>query len=89
MDVGALVLMAAVVVAGWYAMRDRDPNRGWGTTCRDYLNMSHAQRAAVMRKANVPSPNIEQVVAQYDANCGQARDHHPEDMGDPLDYFGP
>lgn len=55
---------------------------------RDYLKMSHAQRAAVIRKAGVRPPYVEEAVARFDEDCGQAR-HHPEDLGDPLGSYGP
>jgi hypothetical protein len=81
----SLALVAATLgVAIWYM--NRDPNRGWDTTCKDFVAMSHEERIAVMKTAGVRRGHYEKSARFYARAC---QHYDSWDMGHPIGDIAP
>jgi hypothetical protein len=82
---GAAVVMVVMALCIWNVNRDRDPNQGWDTTCRDLVAMTPTQRVAVMKESGVDPDYLDARAKFYARSCMQ----HPEDHDYPIGDIGP
>lgn len=67
----AVIGVVAVLIAWFAAFGLRVHNRGLDTTCGDFLRMNHSQRVAVMNKAHIYGPGLEERITYYVTGCRQ------------------
>jgi hypothetical protein len=80
------VISALVAVLVWLAISyaTRDPNRGFDTTCGDFLGMTNAQQVAVMKKAGVLKGHYEERASYYRDGCRQDAADRRHPIGDIM-----
>ena len=78
-----IVVIIAVTAGVWYS--GRGGNQGWDTTCGELLDMTPAQRAAVMKEAGVEAGHEDERARFYTNACAP----HPEDRDEPIGDINP
>lgn len=82
----ALLVVVVIVAVGagvWHSQRGG--NQGWDTTCGDLLDMTQAQRVAVMKEAGVEAGHEDERARFYANACAP----HPEDRDEPIGDLNP